>query len=290
MTWFYGALIAAVLLAIASLLEKRILQKEHTLEFSVVFSVIVAMLALPLLVTVTWVPLSVGATAAILGASVFSSLSFYFSMKCVRHMDISFVAPWFAVAPVFSALFAFIFLGEQLTRFQLSGVILLVVGAYVLQSKRGMSLGQPLVITVRSPAFRFLAAALICFGLGDVLGRLLLTHYHMQPTLYLVIVEVLVAVELIILLYCSHDGFKRVNWTAQNTNLLLLLVALLTISHRYLQVQATAVAYVGLVSAIKRSSSFFTIIIGGELFHETHLVRKCIAAAIMIAGVIFVVI
>lgn len=289
MTWFIEAILAAILLAIASLIEKKILQKEHALEFSVIFSICVALFSLPLLVTVHWQSMSALAVLTLFACSVCCTLSFYYSMKCVRHMDISVVSPWLAVGPALTALFAFIFLGEQLTRLQASGVVLLVVGAYILQSARGVSLRHPVRQAVSSPAFRYLAASLVLFACGDILARVLLTHFHLQPRLYFVIIEVLMAVEMVALLFWSPGKFSRINWNAQNIHLLLLFVALITVAHRVLQTEATAVAYVGLVSAIKRSSAFFVAIIGGELFHEQNLLRKICAAAIMIAGVVLVV-
>jgi uncharacterized membrane protein len=68
----------------------------------------------------------------------------------------------------------------------------------------------------------------------------------------------------------------------------LLLVAILTSLHRWMQGEATALAAVGLVIAIKRSSALFTTVIGGELFKEKDLMRKSIACLIMIGGVFLI--
>ena len=66
---------------------------------------------------------------------------------------------------------------------------------------------------------------------------------------------------------------------------LILLVAVLTTGYRIMQSQAAALAAIGLVIAIKRSSALFTTIVGGEIFRERDLIRKTIACSIMIGGV-----
>jgi uncharacterized membrane protein len=63
------------------------------------------------------------------------------------------------------------------------------------------------------------------------------------------------------------------------------LIALLTTLYRLAQAHATALAAVGLVVAVKRSSALFTTVIGGELFREHDLIRKSVACLIMIVGV-----
>ena len=49
-------------------------------------------------------------------------------------MQISEVAPLFNLTPGFLAILAFLFLGEILTRYQVGGLILLMLGSYVLET------------------------------------------------------------------------------------------------------------------------------------------------------------
>jgi drug/metabolite transporter (DMT)-like permease len=68
----------------------------------------------------------------------------------------------------------------------------------------------------------------------------------------------------------------------------ILLVAVLTVSYRVAQNYAVSLAAVGLVTAVKRSSSLFTTLIGGEIFHEKELIKKSVACLIMILGVFLI--
>jgi drug/metabolite transporter (DMT)-like permease len=78
------------------------------------------------------------------------------------------------------------------------------------------------------------------------------------------------------------QAYKQRGWS-------LAVVALLTLSYRFFQMRALQLTSVGLVSAIKRTSSFFTTLIGGELFHEQNIQRKIFAAGVIIAGSLLVV-
>jgi len=65
---------------------------------------------------------------------------------------------------------------------------------------------------------------------------------------------------------------------------LLIITALLTIGYRYSQLLAIAIAPVALVIAIKRLSVFFASVVGGKIFDEGGLLKKSLAALIIVAG------
>ncbi|MFH1589978.1 MAG: hypothetical protein ABIB43_05410 [archaeon] len=56
----------------------------------------------------------------------------------------------------------------------------------------------------------------------------------------------------------------------------------------YLLAVATPGAAISLIIPIKRTSSLFTTLIGGKLFHEKNLLIKILASIIMIWGVVFI--
>jgi len=78
------------------------------------------------------------------------------------------------------------------------------------------------------------------------------------------------------------EGFKAAGWWV-------LLVGLFTVGYRWTEVNAMAMVPVALVVAIKRTSGFFSALIGGELFHEHNLPRKLAACVILLGGALLVV-
>ena len=91
------------------------------------------------------------------------------------------------------------------------------------------------------------------------------------------------------MMFVFYDGFQGMRLSLKESGWWILLVAGLTFGYRFFQMEAVSMAYVALVSAIKRSSALFSTFIGGELFKEQNLFRKSVACLIIIAGVLIIV-
>ena len=204
-------------------------------------------------------------------------------------MEISVIAPLLVIAPAVTVLLAFVFLGEALSAWQVWGVGLLLCGAYMLQAKRGTHVLAPLRQIIRSRYAHWLGIALIGYGISDVVTRKALTDYHVPAPLFLVLIQIFVALILCAMWYRQSGTLRKLQIAYRRVGWFMGILVVLTVLHRYFQVEATTIAFVGLVSAVKRSSAFFVALIGGELFHESHMVRKAIASAIIICGVLFVI-
>ena len=61
-------------------------------------------------------------------------------------------------------------------------------------------------------------------------------------------------------------------------------ISLLTVTSRMLYIISVQGATLALALAVKRTSTLFTTVVGGELFHEKNLRRKVIAASVIILG------
>jgi uncharacterized membrane protein len=68
------------------------------------------------------------------------------------------------------------------------------------------------------------------------------------------------------------------------------LVSILTVGYRFAQAEAFKQAQAGLVIAIKRTSALLIVVlVGGEMFQEKHLIKKTIAALIIVAGILLII-
>ncbi len=71
---------------------------------------------------------------------------------------------------------------------------------------------------------------------------------------------------------------------------LILILAVATIGYRFFEILAIKeAASVALAIAIKRTSVFFAVLIGGGLFKESNLLRKIIATLLLIIGAILII-
>jgi uncharacterized membrane protein len=179
-------------------------------------------------------------------------------------------------------------LDESLTLVQSLGIFLLVIGAYALETKPHHSLLEPIRTFMKGRYYHYILIAIVLYTVTGTLDRVILHHYDMQPQAYMAIVHVLIALYFIMLLNLFHDGVKGIRHGLRRAGWWILLVAVFTFAYRFATVEAVKVGFVGLVVSIKRVSSLFTTILGGELFHEKNLFRRFIACAIMIIGALMI--
>ncbi len=290
--WYIFALIAAVLVAAISVMEKHELKREHSLEYVVVlsvFSLAVAAFLWP------WVKFQV--PWATLGwiylASVLGALSLWFVAKALRHLDISVVAPQTALNSVFAIIFAFVFLGEHITLMQCFGTIVLIGGALLLNRNvlHYSAFAHHGVLTPgakgKSSGLYFyqaiLIAAMIFLGASSVIDKYILTTLDV-PT-FTFYIHIFLALNHLIIYRIVVGGFQDLPKGINKAGWLIVIIAVATILSRLAVAEALAMASVVLVIPIKRMSSVFATLVGGKMFQEKGLLLRLLVTLAMIAGV-----
>lgn len=290
MDWIFFAFLTAILVAASAITQKKALFKEHAMEFSATLAILSLIVAAPLFISIRWENLEIFTLFILFFASIFAALAFLMIAKAMRHMEVSDTSPLLVMTPAFTALFAFIFLGESITWIQVGGLVLLIAGSYVLELKRESGILGPFILFKKSKYIKFIFLAMMLYGLTATIDRLLLGTYKMQPEAYIAFFHLFVAIQFLIMIWAFYDGLKGVKNGLKNAGWWILIVALFTVGYRLAQSFAISEAKVALVSAIKRTSALFAVVIGGELFHEANILRKAIACLIMLAGVFMIVI
>jgi len=290
--WYIFALVAAVLVAAISVMEKHELKKEHSLEYVVVLSVFNLAIAAFLwpwvkfqvpLVTLGWIYL----------ASILGALSLWFVAKALRHLDISVVAPQTALNSVFAIIFAFVFLGDLITLIQSLGIIVLMGGALLLNRNvlhhsafthhgvlapkaKGKSSGLNFYQAI-------LIAAMVFLGASSVIDKHILTTLDV-PT-FTFYIHIFLAFNHLLIYRIVVGGFKDLPKGISKAGWLIVVIAVATILSRLAVAEALAMASVVLVIPIKRMSSVFATLVGGKMFQEKGLLLRLLVTLVMIAGV-----
>lgn len=290
MSWILLAFTAAILEGLASVYEKKTLFKEHAMQFSAVLAIFTALITLPVLLKPDFSHIGPLPAALIVAGSILASLGFLFATKGVRHTEISVSSPLFMLSPGITALLAFLLLGESLKPLQIFGILLLVAGGYVLEMKRGQSIRSNLKEITGAKYIHYIFIALLIFGTTAIFDRLVLGYYRLDPKTYLALIQICIAINFIIMMQIFHGGLKDIWSGIRSYGLSVLVIALMAVAYRFAQSTATSMAYVGLVISIKRTSSFFSTLIGGEMFKEENLGQKAAACLVMLLGLIMLVI
>lgn len=215
---------------------------------------------------------------------------FLFTAKSLKHIDVSIVIPLFAISPAITAIFAYAILKETITLNQIIGITLIVIGSYIITYKKQGNPIKGIIQFFKQKYYGYILLAIIFYALSSIGDRYILTTNNIEPITYVAIMQIFIAIYFVSMITIFHNGTKDIKEGFKRAKWLILIISVLTVGYRFAQAQAMKHAQAGLVIAIKRMSALLVVIMGGELFHEKHLLKKSTATIIMIIGVILIVI
>ena len=173
MSWFVYALLCALFLATADVCAKKALGRVD--EYLVAWGRLVC--AAPL-----FVPIAPWRDVATLGPRFwlivlvllpFEITAIYLYNRAIKISDLSITTPFLGLTPLFLAGTAFIILGERLTYSGFIGIVLIVVGAYILnvrQSHQGLL--APIAAIAREPGSRLMVIVALLYSITALLGKM----------------------------------------------------------------------------------------------------------------------
>lgn len=289
MEWYIFAFISAFFSAVAAILEKKTLFKAGALEFSTILAIFNMILAIPFFFQLNYPALSQIAIGVLFFKSILGAFAFLCVMYGIKNLELSGALPLLVLTPGLVAVVAFIFLREVLSFYEISGMILLLVGTYILQVPQEKGLFEPFLVFYRSKGHHFIIIALLLFTTTSTLDKLILGKFKLPPDAVMGFQHLFLAIIFIIIFFIQKKNLTIASETIKTSGKLILLISILTIIYRYAQFEAIKLGSVALVLSIKRISVFFATIVGGKIFKEGHLLRKAISAALMVTGSVLVI-
>ncbi len=306
MDWFLLALLSAATLASADAATKAWLQDYSAAEISVVRFSVSGLLLSPLLLGMPapWtLPAPFwGWLAAMLPLEIAAMLLY---MAAIRDHPLSLTLPYLAFTPVFVLVIADWLLGERVSAQGMLGILLVVAGAWLLNSRhaeltRVRSWAAPLTAIVREPGSRVMLLVALLYAFTVTMGKAVLDYLpavYFGPFYFLVLGLTMPLVWALPLRLRTRGaaGAAGGQWTLRGPGGLLrrpgavLVVAalhgLMAFTH-FLAIARVEVAY---MIAIKRTSLLFGILYGALVFGERGLRSHLAAGALMLAGVVLIV-
>lgn len=284
--WWFFAIGAAVFGAVREIFRKKGTQREHSMEFAVTRSTLAAIFGLLLIPFMTF-KYDIRAVMIIYFVSILGSIGIYLTTKSLKHADISEVTPLHNLTPGFLAVLAFLLLGESLSLMQAAGIVLLVIGSYVLETDhRGFWIS--FVRHMKSRYVDYAIIASLIFAITALMEKYVINVYTL-PFDFLFLLWIFISLNFIFISSIMHDGIFGIRHCLRLKFKEVTLTAFFSFLSNAFYVYALSLAYVSLVIPIRRLSTLITVIVGGELFHEDALLRKSIACAIMILGACFII-
>lgn len=289
MNWFLLAFISALFSAAAAISQKKILFKIEALEFSLLLSLLNIIFLMPLFFFLNYENIFWDKLIVLYVKTILEAFAFWNVMLAIKNFEISKALPLLALTPGLVAVSAFIFIGDSLTLYEVFGILLLILGTYIIETKSKQDLLDPFKIFMSSKKHHYVITALLLFTVTALIDRLLLHKYDMKPESFLVFQNLFIAVNFIFIFLLSKKSFNSArNFIRKDMLTLLVLISVFTIIYRYTQIEAVKIAPVALVLAVKRISIFFAAVIGGRLFKEHNLWIRAVATAIIIIGALLI--
>lgn len=288
MEWYIYAFGSAIFTALLIIIEKKGLLKEHALEFSCVLSIFTFLLSLTFIRLVNF-NLSLDILVLVALGSLFFSISNLFIAKAIRHMEISLAGPIMAFLPAFVLIFSYVILKESMNYLQLIGVLLLILGIYILEARKN-ELFKSFIEIFKQKHISYIILSLAFMALSFIIERYLLKDKLIDVYSLTFISYIFFMIYMIILIFVLHDGFKGIVHGFKNAGLLILFAATFMVVAKLLQNQANFMQNVTLVEVIRRTYVLIVIFLGGELFHEKNLFKKIIATLVMLIGAYLIIV
>ncbi|MFC1753767.1 EamA family transporter [Thermoproteota archaeon] len=286
MEWYVLVLVCAFLFGIAEVIKKKILNHEHTLQFTATYHTVAFVMILVLLPKVNFT-ISILSWGLILLKSVLLAIAAYIFLKMLRHYEISEIEPLKNLSPMFLLVLGFLILNEKPSIVNLSGIGLLIVGTYMLEvDHKAIDLKKPLKIFREKNVLLFLVflvfisfCAIIDRYVIYTIGSVDIYTYYFLTMMFIAVLSI--TVELI-----KKKNLREMRRALKKDWIPLIIAALLTILSDLLYFEAIFMpaALIVLVIPIKRLSTLVSAFVGGELFHEHGLKIRLISCAVMIVG------
>ncbi len=216
----------------------------------------------------------------------------YFSL--LEKYQISLVSPLINLSPFFLLFLSSIFLGEIITLYHFVGVLILMIATYFLEiTVHHHQKDNPHkfhLIDLNNKDYKFFFNVIILlfiFSFAAIADKLLLDQINVFTNMFFTSFFILVA----LFIYYYKKGRLKSCFKILKSSRKIYYISIFTIISNFLVLFAIAIpgALVSLIIPLRRTSTLFSAIFGGIVFHEKHLWKKFFAICLMLIGVLFIV-
>jgi len=218
----------------------------------------------------------------------------YMYFKFLEKYEISIVTPLLNLSPIFLLVLSSLFLSELINSVQLIGILIILFSTYYLEiiihhHDKENPHAHHFNLIKNSNSYFLISAIfmLLAISFSAIFDKKILEQTTVYTNLFFT--SIIILFFLVIYYIKMHKSIQIIS--NLKTNPILFFIALITNISTLLILSAIALpgVLVTLIVSLRRTSSIFSSLLGGLLFHEKHLVAKMSAISIMIIGVILVI-
>jgi len=206
-------------------------------------------------------------------------------LKALKTTDLSLTVPMMSFTPAFLILTSFLILGEFPSLIGIAGIVLIVIGSYVLNlNAKKKGLFYPLKELFRNKGMLFMLIVAFLFSISSNYDKLtvLKSDTVFSSSMFCLFLGLL-------FLFISMGKKKPVLNVYQDKFYKFLLIAIILSAGAIAINSALTMQIVPYVLSIKRISIIFSVLYGFWIFKEKHLLNRAVGAVIMLLGAITII-
>ena len=288
--WFFLSLYFALWTSLSTFILKRLTKELHPTTILLVGNVFILPFVIILILFLGGVPaVSAQFIPLVVGSSLIDIVAFFVSIYALKISPISLVSPISSFSPVLTSIFGILVLGEVPTNTKFVGILLIVLGAYLLNIsdiKHGLLRPIQSLVTHRGVQLTFLAYFL--WAITPLIQKQAILETHPQQPLFVSLSGMLL-VTIFVLPFALRKRGGEFEALRKNLKWFLLIGPLATIAF-WAAFTAFSLQNVGYVTAIFKLSVLFTILFGWLFFKETRIKERLLGAGVMLAGMMLLVV
>lgn len=289
--WFVAALLGGVLWGIIAIMRKHFLQDVDMVVFSALYSTAGMAVLLPVLV-VRYSTIEVILTDPYLLIGLFVSgamnvVGFYVYNRALHQGEISTVMPLRKLNIVFIAILSALLLDEWLSYLNTAGMLIVMIATYVLLVRSEDFILKPFVRLVRSPGPMFALLSAFIYSTASIADRFVTSQF--SPIVYTALIYVIMATSFLSMAALRHRSqlYQVINnghpWWVYGV------FGIATAGASLATFTAFSKTYASKVVPVMQVQLLFSLYAGHQLFDESALLRKAVAIAAMVGGIVLVV-
>jgi drug/metabolite transporter (DMT)-like permease len=282
--WFFLSLTAALSQAVNDVLSKRFFSDLTAYEMGLtrlLYAVPYLLIGFffiprPPLDNVFWLCLAAGLPL--------ESVAFLCYMRAIKVSPLSLTVPFLAFTPAFVIVTGFLILGETLSSYGIAGIILIVVGSYLLNASHlKHEWFAPIKEIFREQGSWLMLLTSLLYSLTATIGKLAIEHSSAR---YFAVTYFLFFTILMAFMLPLAPGTKAAHIFKRPlpAGIAGVVLAIMIFSHTY----AISLIEAAYMLSVKRSSLLFGVLFGAVCFKETHFKERLFGASMMMFGVLVI--
>lgn len=288
MLWLILSLIGAFFHAVYHATAKKLLAKmdQHVLAAGSFLSAGVILFLISFLYGLPQV--QSGFFLAVMSTSALNVIATILMYHALKTTDLSLTIPMLSFTPLFLIITAAIILGEMPTLIGIGGIILIVMGSYILNmTEDSAHLLDPFKSMIKNRAILSMLGVAFIYGISASVDKIVMRTSDIFFGSAVVCFIIGIAFAAITLF---KNGWRATfrknqqrNWrrTAVVGGIIVIIIIAINLAYT-LQI-------VPYVIAIKRLSVLFSVILGGVLFREKNMIKRCSGAVVMMVGMLVII-